>query len=83
MKSTTKVPNLSCSKDLPLEPHLIAIFHKLSHVKNLKRSWFHQKYYWEAWHDSVGEQIRPLYSEFIKLGNKAARNQGYNDMGNG
>ena len=73
--------NPSCSKNLSLDPHLMASFHKLVTGKNPKKSWHYQKYLWEAWYDSVGEKIKPLYSEFVELGNKAAGNQGFSDVG--
>ena len=73
--------NPSCSKNLSLDPHLMASFQKLATGENSKKSWFYQKYLWEAWFDSIGEKIKPLYSEFVELGNKAAENQGYSDVG--
>ena len=73
--------NPSCSKNLTLDPHLMASFQKLATGKNPRKSWFYQKYLWEAWFDSVGEKIKPLYSEFVELGNKAAENQGFSDVG--
>jgi len=79
--STTTVMNPSCSKELSLDPHMIASFQKLATEKNSKKSWHYQKYLWEAWHDSIGGRIKPLYSEFVDLGNKAASNQGFSDVG--
>ncbi len=36
---------------------------------------------WSGWHDTVGRTIKPLYSEFVKLGNEGAHEVGYRDMG--
>ena len=73
--------NPSCTKSLSLDPHLMASFQKLATGKNSTKTWHYQKYLWEAWYDSVGEKIKPLYSEFVELGNKAAANQGFSDVG--
>ncbi|XP_043859220.1 angiotensin-converting enzyme-like protein Ace3 [Dromiciops gliroides] len=36
---------------------------------------------WKGWRDSVGQEIRPLYSRYVELSNKAARLNGHKDMG--
>ena len=39
-KSTTTIMNPSCSKNLSLDPHLMASFQKLAASENSKKSWF-------------------------------------------
>jgi len=36
---------------------------------------------WEAWHNGVGRQLRPLYIRYKELKNKQAQLNGYADYG--
>ena len=36
---------------------------------------------WQAWHNGVGRQLRPLYLRYVELKNKQARLNGYADYG--
>ncbi|KAK8731554.1 hypothetical protein OTU49_007367, partial [Cherax quadricarinatus] len=36
---------------------------------------------WRAWHDALGPPMRPLYAQAVSIMNQAARNAGYEDMG--
>eukprot|EP00276_Gloeochaete_wittrockiana_P006069 CAMPEP_0184649044 /NCGR_PEP_ID=MMETSP0308-20130426/6315_1 /TAXON_ID=38269 /ORGANISM="Gloeochaete witrockiana, Strain SAG 46.84" /LENGTH=643 /DNA_ID=CAMNT_0027081439 /DNA_START=252 /DNA_END=2183 /DNA_ORIENTATION=+ len=36
---------------------------------------------WKGWRDAVGPAIRPLYSKFVNISNKGARESGYTDSG--
>lgn len=57
-----------------LEPGLTAL---LSESRNVsERLWA-----WEGWHRIVGGQIKPFYVEYVKLKNKLARVNGYEDYG--
>ncbi len=36
---------------------------------------------WAGWHNTVGHTIKPLYKNFVSLGNEGARGIGFKDMG--
>uniref|UniRef100_A0A8C0WFX6 Angiotensin-converting enzyme n=1 Tax=Castor canadensis TaxID=51338 RepID=A0A8C0WFX6_CASCN len=36
---------------------------------------------WQGWRDAVGRQLRPIFGRYVQLSNKAARLNGYKDMG--
>lgn len=36
---------------------------------------------WQAWHNGVGRQLRPLYLRYVELSNKQAQLNGYADYG--
>jgi len=36
---------------------------------------------WQAWHDGIGTQFRPLYIRYVELKNKLAQQMGYADYG--
>ena len=36
---------------------------------------------WQAWHNGVGRQLRPLYLRYVELSNKQAQLNGFADYG--
>ncbi|KAG9343795.1 hypothetical protein JZ751_013176 [Albula glossodonta] len=45
------------------------------------RSYKKLLYAWEGWHNNSGVPLKELYSEFVKLSNKATRMDGFSDTG--
>lgn len=36
---------------------------------------------WQAWHNGVGRQLRPLFLRFVEMNNKEAKQEGFADYG--
>ncbi|XP_054620316.1 angiotensin-converting enzyme isoform X2 [Dunckerocampus dactyliophorus] len=71
--STAKVnpqPNISWS----LEPHL-------TDIMATSRSYKRLLYAWEGWHNASGVPLKPHYSRFVQLSNKASQADGFKDTG--
>jgi len=60
--------------DLNLEPELKEILKKSNHYEELT-------HIWKSWRDNSGKHMRKKYSDFVKLANKAAKLNGYDNMG--
>ncbi|XP_031209746.1 angiotensin-converting enzyme-like protein Ace3 isoform X3 [Mastomys coucha] len=59
---------------LPLEPDLEEIMATSRDQKELLWAW-------QGWRDVVGRQLRPVFEDYVRLSNKAAQYNGYEDMG--
>ncbi|XP_052051480.1 angiotensin-converting enzyme-like protein Ace3 [Apodemus sylvaticus] len=59
---------------LPLEPDLEEIMATSRDQKELLWAW-------QGWRDAVGRQLRPVFDDYVRLSNKAAQYNGYEDMG--
>ncbi|KAM9003003.1 angiotensin-converting enzyme-like [Sarcophilus harrisii] len=54
---------------IPLEPDL-------SEVMASSRDYDELLWAWQGWRDTVGQQLRPIYSRYVELSNKAAKLNG-------
>uniref|UniRef100_A0A7N4V350 Angiotensin-converting enzyme n=2 Tax=Sarcophilus harrisii TaxID=9305 RepID=A0A7N4V350_SARHA len=59
---------------IPLEPDL-------SEVMASSRDYDELLWAWQGWRDTVGQQLRPIYSRYVELSNKAAKLNGHTDTG--
>ncbi|XP_055435571.1 angiotensin-converting enzyme-like protein Ace3 [Bubalus kerabau] len=59
---------------LPLEPDLEEVMATSRDQKELLWAW-------QGWRDAVGRQLRMTFERYVQLSNKAARLNGYQDMG--
>ncbi|XP_074080542.1 angiotensin-converting enzyme-like isoform X2 [Macrotis lagotis] len=59
---------------IPLEPDL-------TDIMSFSRNYDKLLWAWQSWRDSVGRQLRPLFSRYVELSNKAARLNGHKDTG--
>ncbi|XP_076040677.1 angiotensin-converting enzyme-like [Oratosquilla oratoria] len=60
--------------DLKLEPEIKKLLTKSRNVDELN-------YVWTEWRDQTGKKMRELYKQFVKLSNKAAKLNGFDNMG--
>uniref|UniRef100_A0A5F8GM13 Angiotensin-converting enzyme n=1 Tax=Monodelphis domestica TaxID=13616 RepID=A0A5F8GM13_MONDO len=66
-----------CSEEGPcmfLEPDLLK-------VMAFSRNYNELLWAWQGWRDTMGQQLRPIYTRFVELSNKAARLNGHTDTG--
>lgn len=64
----------NCSSQWALEPELTRALAK-------SRDYDLLKYIWEEWRSQSGAKIKGTYEQFVKLSNKGARADGFNDTG--
>ena len=62
-----------------LDPHITAIMFEQAQL-GTPDAFEKQKYYWLGWHNEAGQGHQD-YDEFVKLSNKAAQANGYDDTG--
>ncbi|KAI1884165.1 hypothetical protein AGOR_G00223630 [Albula goreensis] len=67
-----------------VQPPLLPRSHQIDDLMDLmatSRSYKKLLYAWEGWHNNSGVPLKELYSEFVKLSNKATRMDGFSDTG--
>lgn len=60
------------NRTLSLEPDINDILDKSTDVNELKHVWV-------QWREATGKKVRPMYAEYVKLSNEAARLNNYTD----
>lgn len=58
---------------LPLDPDLTTIMRESRNYDSLL-------FAWKGWHEATGRKMRPIFAETVKLLNKDARENGYDDL---
>lgn len=79
--SSTKVKDQNSDRQHPLDPDLTAILIDQSTGAGPQCAYEKQKYYWDQWNTHVGTKCIDDYETFVTMGNKAAEDNGYDDMG--
>ncbi|KAL8561905.1 hypothetical protein ACOMHN_046695 [Nucella lapillus] len=59
---------------VPLDPDLTRLMASSRNYSQLAQAW-------KLWRDATGRQFKPLYTQFVHIGNQGVRLQGYADMG--
>nr|CAH0112907.1 unnamed protein product [Daphnia galeata] len=67
-------PSTGINECMYLEPELTELMAKNENYDD-------HLWAWQAWHDGVGRQLRPLYLRVVELSNKQAQLNGYDDYG--
>ncbi|OAD61134.1 Angiotensin-converting enzyme, partial [Eufriesea mexicana] len=59
----------------------LSLDHDVSKVMAKSKDYDELLYYWHAWHEATGPQLKNKYMRYIQLANQAARLNGFEDAG--